>query len=75
VHGRVFGVRTLPDWEREQAAHDLGLSPRGLLTWPVSSLAAVLRLFDDIAPAPLRTEEPQDSPYSSRIRRGPQDAR
>lgn len=75
VHGRVFRVRTLPDWEREQAAHDLGLSPRRLLAWPVSPLTAVLGLFDDIAPAPLRTEGPQDSPYSPRIGRGPQDAR
>jgi hypothetical protein len=75
VDGRVFRVRTLPDWEREQAAHDLGLSPRGLLTWPVSPLAAVLRFFDDIAPAPLRTEGPQDAPCSSRTGRGPQDAR
>ena len=75
VKGRVFRVRTLPDWEREQAAHDLGLPPRRLLAWPISPLAAVLGLFDDIAPAPLRDEGPQDAPYPPRGGRGPQDAR
>ena len=35
VHRRPFRVRTLPDWEREQAAHDLRLSPRRLMAWPV----------------------------------------
>ena len=42
VHRRPFRVRTLPDWEREQAAHDLRLSPRRLMAWPVSSLPDVL---------------------------------
>lgn len=75
VHGRVFGVRTLPDWEREQAAHDLGLSPRRLLAWPVTPLPAVLGLFDDIAPAPLRADGPQDAPCPPPGGRGPQDTR
>lgn len=73
VDGRVFRVRTLPDWEREQAAHDLGLSPRRLLAWPVSPLATVLALFDDIAPAPLPANGPQDAP-SSQQTGGRQDA-
>ena len=47
-----FRVRTLPEWEREQAAHDLGLSTRRLLAWPVAPLADLLGLFVDIAPAP-----------------------
>ena len=74
VHRLVFGVRTLPDWEREQAAHDLGLSPRRLLAWPVSSLADVLEPFHDIAPAPLPPGGPQDAPSSPRGGRGRQDA-
>lgn len=72
--GRDFRVRTLPDWEREQAAYDLGLSPRRVMAWPVSPLAAVLRLFDDIAPAPLPTEGPQDAPSSPRSGPSPRDA-
>jgi hypothetical protein len=73
VHGRPFRVRTLPDWEREQAAHDLRLSPRRLMAWPVSSLAEVLAYFDDISPAPL-AEGPQDARPRPHTRGGPQDA-
>lgn len=58
---RPFRVRTLPDWEREQAAHDLGLAPRGLLAWPVSPLSAVVAYFADITPAPLPPTDPQDA--------------
>ena len=81
----LFGVRTLPDWERESAAHDLGLPARRVLAWPVVPLAAVLARFQDIAPAPLDdVETPQDdveTPQDAASRRGssavqgPQDAR
>lgn len=88
VQGRVFRVRALPDWEREQAAHDLGLPVGPLLAWPVSPLPAIVRHFDDRVPAlaPDRAwpalrpglERPQDG----RVRDadawpspGPQDAR
>ena len=74
MEDRVFRVRTLPDWEREQAAYDLGLSPRQLIAWPVSPLAAVVRLFDDIAPAPLPAQGPQDGSSSPRSGRRPEDA-
>jgi hypothetical protein len=73
VHGRQFRVRTLPDWEREQAAHDLRMSPRQLMAWPVSSLSVVLAFFDDIAPAPL-AEGPQDARRRPHPKGGPQDA-
>lgn len=75
VHRRPFRVRTLPDWEREQAAYDLRLSPRRLMAWPVSPLTDLLAYFDDISPAPLETERPQDGPPGPRDRQGPQDAR
>lgn len=73
VHRRPFRVRTLPDWEREQAAHDLCLSPRRVMGWPVSSLAEVLAYFDDISPAPL-AERPQDARRRPHTGGGPQDA-
>jgi hypothetical protein len=74
VHGRPFRVRTLPDWEREQAAHDLRLSPRLLMAWPVVSVADVIAYFEDISPAPL-ADEPQDAVRRPHTRGGPQDAR
>ena len=78
VHRRPFRVRTLPDWEREQAAYDLRLSPRRLMAWPVSSLADVLAFFDDISPAPLAerplAERPQDARRRPHTGGGPQDA-
>lgn len=75
--GRLFRVRTLPEWEREQAAQDLGLPRRPLMAWPVSPLPALLRYFDGITPAPLPTEPPQDvrPPRRPQDRSGPQDAR
>ena len=60
VRGRLFRVRTLPDWEREQAAHDLGLPPRRVMAWPVSPLAVILVSFAETAPAPL-DDGPQDA--------------
>jgi hypothetical protein len=75
VYGRPFRVRTLPDWEREQTAHDLRLSSRLLMAWPVVSLSTVLAYFEDISPAALATERPQDAPSGPHDRRGPQDAR
>jgi len=78
VSGRVFRVRTLPDWEREQAARDLGLPPRRVMAWPVSPLPVLLRFFDGITPAPLPVEgQPQDAPHTPRPqhRSGPQDTR
>ena len=74
VQGRPFRVRTLPDWEREQAAHDLRLSPRLLMAWPVVSLSTVVAYFEDITPAPAGRRPPGrgSSPAS---RGGPQDAR
>ena len=74
VQGRPFRVRTLPDWEREQAAHDLRLSPRLLMAWPVDSLSTVVAYFEDITPAPL-ADGPQDAVRRRRTRGGPQDAR
>jgi hypothetical protein len=74
VDGRLFRVRTLPDWEREQAAHDLGLPPGRLMAWPVSPLPVLLAFFDDITPAPLADDGPQDAPLDPRSRRGPQDS-
>ena len=78
VHRRPFRVRTLPDWEREQAAYDLRLSPRRLMAWPVSPLADVLAFFDDISPAPLAerplAERPQDARRRPHSGGGPQDA-
>ncbi len=81
--GRLFRVRTLPDWEREQAAHDLGMPPRRLMAWPVSPLAVLLGgvrrhhagapSCDDAPPEDARPAggaPPQDRPGS-----GPQDAR
>jgi hypothetical protein len=70
VESRVFRVRTLPDWEREQAAHDLGMSPLTLLAWPVVPLSHVVAYFDDITPAPLATAPPRDAPYRPRDQRG-----
>jgi hypothetical protein len=77
VQGRVFRVRTLPDWEREQAARDLRLPPRRLMAWPVAPLPVLLRFFDGITPAPLSPEPPQDARRhrTPRDRPGPQDAR
>ena len=78
VNGRRFRVRTMPDWEREQAARDLGLSPQRLLAWPVAPLPAVLACFDDIAPAPLddaRTPQDAAPPFGAPSTDGPQDAR
>ena len=74
VEGRPFRVRTLPDWEREQAAHDLRLSPRLLMAWPVAPLSAVVAPFEDITPAPL-ADGPQDAVRRRPSRGGPQDAR
>lgn len=77
IEGRTFRVRTLPDWEREQAAHDLGMPPLRLLAWPVAPLAALVALFDDSVPAPPPTgdvQAPQDSPTPVTTR-GPQDSR
>lgn len=78
VSGQVFRVRTLPEWEREQAAHDLGLAPRRLMAWPVSPLPVLLRFLDGITPAPLAAEElPRDATHTPRPPDGsrPQDAR
>jgi hypothetical protein len=75
LEGRPFRVRTLPDWEREQAAHDLGRPPGQLMAWPVSPLPVLLAYFDDITPAPMADVKPQDAPHDPRVRRGPQDAR
>lgn len=75
VLGGLFRVRTLPDWEREAAARELGLPVRRVIAWPVVPLATVLACFDDIALAPLgrpdgpRSGGPQDAAG------GPQDAR
>jgi hypothetical protein len=74
LRGRPFGVRTLPDWEREQAAHDLGVPPRRLLAWPVDPLATVLGHFDDIAPAPAPGEAARDAVHPPGTSSGPQDA-
>ena len=74
VQGRPFRVRTLTDWEREPAAHDLRLSPRLLMAWPVVSLSTVVAYFEDITPAPL-SDEPQDAVRRPHTRGGPQDAR
>jgi hypothetical protein len=75
VHRCVFRVRTLPEWEREQAARDLGLPPRQLMVWPVSPLSVVVGFFEDISPAPLPAEGLQDAPHHPRGGAGPQDAR
>ncbi len=88
VHEGLFRVRTLPDWEREPAAHDLGLPARRVLAWRVAPLAAVLACFDDTAPAPLGypagtvgtigSVGPQDgasSPHAAPPLRGPHDRR
>lgn len=74
VRGRPFRVRTLPEWEREQAAHDLGVPPRRLLAWPVDPLATVLGHFDDIAPAPAPGQAPRDALRPPGAPSGPQDA-
>jgi hypothetical protein len=83
LRDRVFRVRTLPEWEREQAARDLGLPPRRLLAWPVSPLPVLLRCFEGITPAPLpAVGHPQDARHTARRphphphdRSGPQDTR
>jgi hypothetical protein len=81
VDGRVFRVRTLPDWEREQAARDLGMPPLKVLAWPVVPLSEVIAFFDGITPAPLTpltppvSERPQDATHRPRDRRDPQDRR
>ena len=89
VDRRVFRVRTLPDWEREQTARDLGMPPLTVLAWPVVPLSQLLAFFDGITPEPLTPltppapERPQDAPdrrdrhdrRDRRDRRGPQDAR
>ena len=82
AEGRLFRVRTLPDWEREQAARDLGMPPRRLMVWPVSPLAVLLAAFDDITPAPLPEDgPPEDAPPAAdptpqdRRGSGPQDVR
>lgn len=83
LRDRIFRVRTLPEWEREQAARDLGLPPRRLLAWPVSPLPVLLRFFDGITPAPLpAVGHPQDARHTARRphphphdRSGPQDTR
>jgi hypothetical protein len=74
VRGRPFRVRTLPDWEREQAAHDLGMPPRRLLGWSVAPLATVLGHFDDIAPAPPPVAAARDAVHPPDAGSGPQDA-
>ena len=51
LRGRAFRVRALPDWEREQAAHDLGLPVGRLLAWPVIPLPTLVQHFDDRVPA------------------------
>jgi len=45
VDHRVFRVRSLPDWEREQAARDLGMPPLTVLAWPVVPLSEILPFF------------------------------
>ncbi len=78
AEGRLFRVRTLPDWEREQAAHDLGMRPGRLMAWPTSPLAVLLAAFADITPAPLTVEPPPPTDSQrpqDRRRSGPQDAR
>ena len=73
VEGRTFRVRTLPDWEREQAAHDLGLRPDRLMAWPVVPLADLLARFGDGSPAPPLPQDALDAP--GRVDPGhPQDA-
>ncbi|WP_141848159.1 hypothetical protein [Lapillicoccus jejuensis] len=71
VEGRVFRVRTLPDWEREQAAHDLGMAPERLMGWPCVPLADLLGRFGDGSPA---APVPQDA-VPAVPTPGPQDAR
>jgi hypothetical protein len=83
VEGRVFRVRTLPDWEREPTARDLGIPPLTVLAWPVVPLPDVLTFVGGITPAPLpavtpaplQDPPPQDAAHPSRDRRGPQDTR
>lgn len=84
VEGRTFRVRTLPDWERERAARDLGMAPDRLIAWLCVPLADLLARFGDAAPAaPLPADaatpgsgrgapgRPQDAVRTA----GPQDAR
>jgi hypothetical protein len=79
----LFRVRTLPDWERQPAARDLGLPARQVLAWPVVPLPAVLACFTDIAPGPLGGPggpggpgDPQDAPAGPQDEpAGPQDNR
>lgn len=87
VQGRPFRVRTLPDWEREDAAHDLLLPPARVLAWPVVALRALLAHFDDLTPSgsgatPLPAPGPSAPPADARVQDaaarpspGPQDAR
>jgi hypothetical protein len=86
---KAFRVRTLPEWEREEAARDLGLPPRRVMAWAVSPLPVLLRHFDGITPAPLTTSvtsapvppapvpsPPQHiGPQDAHRANGPQDAR
>lgn len=78
VAGRRFRVRLLPDWEREQAAADLGLPARRLVAWPVVPLEVILGCFRDIPPAFLDADPQHGAqpggPQDER-RPGPQDAR
>lgn len=83
VEGRTFRVRTLPDWEREQAAHDLGMPADRLTAWPVVPLPDLLAVFADAPPAtPFSAVVVPDRPRGARggapqdaVRPGPQDAR
>ncbi len=78
VQDRPFRVRTLPDWEREQAARDLGMRARRVLAWPVAPLPALLAFFADITPAQSPTHQVQDAERGPASRPapspGPQDA-